>query len=365
MAGTNFTTGNSLTNKQWSRMLLEEALKPTVVKRFVGGKDAVVCMIDDLERSPGDLVHVGLRMQISGDPKVGDATLRGFELPLTFYEDHMSINLVRQAVSLTNKDMSQQRVPYDLKKEAQEALSDYFAGMFDQWFFNHICGYTPQTLLGWTGNNAIVAPDSNHIFWVNGNTNDDSITAAGTGNANLFNLNLVDTAVLKAKTLTPMIRPIKIGGKDMYVMFLHPQQASDLRINTNTGQWLDIQKAQLTGGQDPKTNAIFTDALGSYHNCLLVEDIRVTNGVNHSTSTTAVTTVRRSVLCGAQAVGLAYGRKKGDRGDKSSLPLYIVEQLDDYESVYGCSANLIAGMLKLSFNSADFATIVCSTYSAM
>ena len=366
MASFQFNTGDALANKQWSKVLLEEALKDTTVFRFIGGSDAIVQQFDELEKSPGDLIHVGLRMQIVADPKVGDATLRGYEAPLTFYEDNFAINLIRQAVSLTNKDMSQQRVPYELKKEAQKALSDYFRGLFDQTFFNHICGYTPQTLLGWTGNNATVGPDASHHIWQNPGTNaaDETITTAGASNVNLMNLTLIDTAVLNAKTATPMIRPVRVGGKDMYVVFVHPQQASDIRTNTNTGQWLDIQKAAMQGG-DVTNNPIWTNALGVYHNCIIVEDVRVTNGVNSGTATTAITTVRRAVLCGAQAVALGWGRKKGSRGDKSSVPLYWVEQLDDYENVYGVAANLIYGMSKLVFNSADFADIVMSTYSAL
>ena len=46
-----------------------------------------------------------------------------------------------------------------------------------------------------------------------------------------------------------MIRPLKINGSDYYVAFLNDYQVTDLRINTSTGQWLDINKAAMTGGK--------------------------------------------------------------------------------------------------------------------
>lgn len=376
MADTSFAVGDPLTVKRWSRILFEEALKDTVVYRFIGkGGDNVFQIKDELKKGEGDKITYGLRMQLRADPHVGDSTLRGQEEKLTFYNDSLVVDLVRHGVSVRNRDMTRQRVPYDVRQEAMIGLKDYFEGLMDEWFFNHLCGNTVQTNLGRTGLNTPLAPsDTSHQIWANPGTNstDDGITTAGTANANEFSLSLIDTCVLNAKTITPMIRPITVDGKKKYVIFIHPQQAEDMRTNTNTGQWLDIQKAAMQGG-DVKGNPIFTDALAEYHNTVIIEDTRVTLGVNHSVSTTAVATVRRAVFCGAQAGVIAFGRNEGAKGDKKSAPIYWREQMDDYEEELGVSANMIGGLKKaqMTFDQGttqgspiDFGTIVVSTFSA-
>ena len=95
-----------------------------------------------------------------------------------------------------------------------------------------------------------------------------------------------------------------------------------------------------------------------YNGTILHSDFRVTQGYNQSTTTNAVTAVRRPVFCGAQAAMLAYGRDSGPER------FTWVESLFDYENQLGVSAGLIFGMKKTVFNSADFASIVTSVYSA-
>jgi hypothetical protein len=99
----------------------------------------------------------------------------------------------------------------------------------------------------------------------------------------------------------------------------------DLRTQTNTGDWLDIQKAAMSGG-DIETNPIFSGALGVYNGVVMHEWTRLPNGIGANSATT-----RRAVFCGAQAVSLAWGQ------GYSEAPKYI-EDLT-YRSVVGEPAN--------------------------
>lgn len=175
----------------------------------------------------------------------------------------------------------------------------------------------------------------------------------------IFTLGLVDKAVEKAKTASPLIRPIRMNGKDHYVMFLHPYQVTSLRTNTSTGQWLDIQKAATSGGKDAMgeggQNGIFTGALGMYNNVILHESTRVTLGVNAGA---AVANTRRAVLCGANACHIGFGQGHSMNNWK------WVEKFFDYDNQLGVSAGFIGGMKKAVWNSTDFGTIVVSTYAA-
>lgn len=350
MASTSYGVNNDLAVKLWSKKLFQEALKATYFSKFMGkGTGNIVQIKDETSKSAGDKITVGLRMQLSGDGVQGDGTLEGNEEALSTYADSVYIDQLRHAVRSAGK-MSEQRVPFSVREEAKDGLRDWWQDRLDTWFFNQLCGNTLSTLgTKFTGNQAALAPSSGKQIWADGTT-DETLTSAG-----VFNLNLIDKCVEKAKTASPLIRPVKVGGKDKYVMFLHPYQVYDLRTTTSDGQWLDIQKAAMQGG-DVSGNAIYDGSLGEYNGVILHESTRIPGGVN-STTSAAVSNTRRSVFCGAQSAVMAYG--KDDSGEMS-----WVEELFDYGNQLGVSAGMIAGLKKTRFNSADFGTIVVSTYAA-
>lgn len=352
MATTDFPANHPLAVKLWSRTLFVEVLKETAAAKYIGkGPFSMIQIKDDTEKNPGDQITFGLRMQLNGAGVSGDATLEGNEEALTLYDDALIINQLRHAVRSGGK-MSEQRVPFSVRNEAKSGLVDWWADRIDTWVLNQLAGYTPQTDVRFTGMQAVVAPDANHQIWNEAAVTDDqSLTSAGT-----FTLSAIDKAMEKAKTLSPGIRPIRIGGGEYYVIIIHPYQATSLRTDTSTGQWLDIQKAAMTGGEITR-NPIFTGALGMYNRTIIIEDNRVPNGV-HSGTGVAETDVRRAIFCGAQAGVMAFGRDYG-APDKFKW----VETVFDYDNQLGVAAGLVSGMKKTRFNSADFATIVVSTYA--
>ena len=164
--------------------------------------------------------------------------------------------------------------------------------------------------------------------------------------------------VNRAKTTTPMLRPIKGLGKDVdYVLFIHPDQTLSLRADTATaGNWFDLQGKKLQGG-DGNSNGLYTGALGIYNRTLIVENFRVPQGVHGSTGATLANT-RRAIFCGAQALAVAFGKN----GGKNKFTWK--EELFDYEREFGVRASAIMGLKKVVYNNADFGTITLTTYAA-
>jgi N4-gp56 family major capsid protein len=242
-------------------------------------------------------------------------------------------------------------VPFSVREEAMSGLRDWWADRWDTWFFNQICGYTVQSDTRYTGNNTVTAPSAGRKIFATGSA-DETVNA---DNTKIMTLTLIDKAVEAAKIATPLIRPININGGKYYAMFLHPYQVTDLRTSTSTGQWLDIQKAAMTGGKVGE-NPIFTGALGVYNGVVLHEAIRVTQGV-HSTTGAAQTSTRRAVLCGAQAGVCGFGQ------GHSFKEYSWNEELFDYGNQLGVEAGCIGGLKKSIYNSVDFGTITVSTYA--
>lgn len=348
MASTAYPVNHPLAVKLWSRKLFHEALKETYFSRFMGKSTSSLIQIkDDLTKSAGDHIRVGLRMLLSGDGVIGDGTLEGNEEALSTFHDDVYINQLRHATRSAGK-MSEQRVPFSVREEGKDGLRDWWQDRLDTWFFNQLCGFTAQTDVRYTGMMAALPPTAGHHVWAGSATNDE-----GLGGGDVFSLSIIDKCVERAKTMSPMIRPIKIKGEDKYVMFLHPYQVTDLRTNTNNGQWLDIQKAAMAGGK-VSNSPIYTGSLGEYNGVIMHEAVRITNGV-HSSSGAVETDVRRAVFCGAQAGLMAYGKGSAD-GEMS-----WVEELFDYKNQLGVSAGMIAGLKKTQFDGKDFGTIVAST----
>lgn len=356
MADTNFGTNNALAVKLFSRKLFTEALKRCWLYRFIGEDDnSMIQILPDTSEGPGDKVTYPLRMQLSGPGVAGDGTLEGNEEDLTVYSDSLIIDQLRHAVR-SNGKMSEQRVTFSVREGALDGLSDWWADRIDTSGFNQLCGNTGQADLRYTGNNATVAPSANNIYYANGElaggATTEALVASGSI-SNIFKITFLDNAVERAKTNSPAIRPIRINGDSYYVAFLHPYQVTSMRQNSSNGQWLDIQQSAMHGGEITK-NPIFTGALGMYNNVIIHESTRIPKTV---TNADGVGGVYRAIVCGAQAGTIAFGQNSaGNRVE-------WVEELFDYGNKLGVAAGMIYGLKKTIFNSADFGTVVLSTWA--
>ena len=311
------------------------------------GQDSVFQLLNDTGKGAGDKITYGLRMQLSGDGVTGDSTLEGNEEALTTYSDSILIDQLRHAVKSAGK-MSEQRVKFDVREEAMMGLADWWAGRIDTALFNQLAGNTAESRTAYTGNNATVAPSSTRIYYANGLANETQVASASA--SNIFKLKFIDYAVEKARTATPLIRPVKVAGEDKFVIFLHEFHVTDLRTDASTaGIWFDIQGKALQGGAGSKS-PLYTGALGEYNNTIIHRSKRIPS---------VTTGVPRAIFCGAQAGTVAFGQNySGVEGQK------WVEKAFDYGNQLGVSSSLIWGAKKSIFNSTDFGTIVIAAYGA-
>ena len=360
MATTSFGVNDTLTVKAWAKELAHEAVKATEIYPLIGkSSNSVIQEKTEVKKGSGDRITCGLRMQLSGDGFTENETAEGNGENLTTYSDNILINELGHVVGVKSSNtIDQQRVPFDLREEAKEGLVDWWARRISISFFNQVCGNTATsgtnfpTSTKFTGLNSAVAPSSGRILRVGGGATDEAGGSAG----NTFSLSIIDSCAELAKTGgtagLPKIRPIKIDGGEHYVMYLHPTQVTSLRTSTSTGQWLDIQKAAMQGGEVSK-NPIFTGALGMYNNVILRESEQIPRGV--TTAGAALDNSRRAVFLGAQAAGIAFGQDSGENKYRWNEELY------DHKRRLEVSAWSIWGCKKFVWNSSDFATIVVTS----
>ena len=356
MSFTSFGVNDAYAVKLWSKYLAAAEREYLDLAPLMGeGQNSIIQVKKETKKGAGDKVTCGLRVRLTGEGISESETAEGNGESLSIYSDSLVINeLGHVAAAKSENTIDQQRVPFNLRSECKDALGEWWADRKSASFFNQVCGYTPQTNTKYTGMNAVSAPagTGRKLVAGAGNSNDEDLSSSDG-----FTLDLIDQAVEMAKVGDNMVRPINIGGQKKYVMYLHPYQVTSLRTNSASGQWQDIQKAAIQGGQTTK-NPIFSGALGEHNGVILRTSQDVTQGVN-SSSSAAITTVRRAVLLGAQAAAMGFGQ------NNSGVNKYRWnEELLDHKRKLEVSAWSIFGIKKCVYNGADFGTVVVSTYGA-
>lgn len=347
MADWVYQTGDALTVKLWAKQMMAQFAQWSFYLR-VSSKDdtSAIMVMDNMEKHAGDQVTFGESTLLSGPGVLGLNTLTGNEEAPQTNSDLLIINELCHAVLLAGP-ISNQRVLFDRRKIGRNRLADWYAARVDHAGANQLGGYTPQTDTRFTGLQSALGQTKQVL--PTGITDAANLTSSYP-----FLITYWDTAVRSAKALTSGIRPVKVNGRDLYLGVMHPSQTTDMRQNTSTGQWLDIEKAAMTGG-DIGDNPIFWNALGMYHGVLLHENSRVTNAV--ANAGTAVANTKRAQFLGAEAAVLAFGRGQGE-----SQKFRWLEELRDFGRQIGIGVSAIWGLVKVQFNSSDFAVQVIDTY---
>ncbi len=363
MATTNFGTGDALTQKKWASQLGYDVIYRTDLAPMIGTSDnSIIHLKTELNKGKGDAVTFPLMKKLTGEGFSEGQIAEGNGESLSLYSDAIVINELGHVVGVPNngRAIDSQRVAIPLRQAARNGLASWKQERMSVTFFNHVCGYTPETNPKYTGNNAISAPT--RVIRQKGKATDEALAAGDE-----FTLDLVDKAVEAAQIARSPVKPINVtgdienGGQDIsggrYVMYLSPIQVTDLRTNTNEGQWLDIQKAAMAGGQISR-NPIYSDALGEYNNVILKKANHIRSGVQSGDPLTPVADTARAVLLGAQSCALGFGMDSGQTTYQWN------EELFDHKRRLEVSTFTIWGMKKCVFDSQDFSVVTVATYAA-
>lgn len=329
------------------------------------GENNVVITKTELTKSKGDRVNFPLTYKLSGEGKDGDDELEGNEEEIEAYAESVNIDQKRFAVRLTGL-LDEQKNAYDMRKDAKEKLALRMKEFIERQIFLKLGGVTNTTLV-----------DTNGLSYSAGaawsNTPDfipDADEAAGYGNrylcadfangtdslatTDLITPQLISRMKVKAQLARPKIQPLQVDGEDIYIMFVHPWQAYDLKQNAQYAQAL--RDAEVRG----KDNPLFRGTLGMWDGVLLIPheyvpflDISVAGNSfrGAATGTDCTADAFRAILVGKCAVGYAQCKN----------PAGMVEKKFDYDNQTGFAVSLIGGIQKLVFNSLEYGTIVLDT----
>lgn len=359
---------DALRREAWQKELYKDAIDNLYFMRngLMGKEDNnIVQLKNDLAKEKGDTITLSLTTKLTGSGVSGDAELEGNEEAISSYSEQIAIDQKRFAVRLTGQ-LDEQKNIYDMRADAKDKLVVRLDEFIERQVFLKLGGVTLTTVTDITG--AVISADS---VW--SNTPDlfpQADTAAGYGNRylcadyaagadSLASTDLLTPALLsrlkvKAQTAVPKIKPLRIGGKEYYVVFVHPWQNYDLRENT---VWAQAQReANIRGKENPifsGADAIWDGLIIHSHEYVPFLDISAV-GYNFNAAASGTSygaDAFRAILCGQQAV--AFAKCKNTKG--------WVEKTFDYENKTGFATGIIGGIQKIMFNSKEYAVVVLDT----
>lgn len=358
MARTVVATGDGITVKHYSAAMFMECIPQSFfLSKFIGkakrvdkqrtqtDPDYPIQILTDLENDAGDSIAYDLFTRAKGQGIEGDNVLRGNEEKLVWYTDSVKIDQLRHGFD-TGGRMARKRTRHNLRDVAKSNLSGWWSERFDELFMLYLAGergastfwVLPTTYAGFAGN-TLTGPDSTKDIYAGSATSTSDIVATDT-----FTLDLIDDAVALADMSTPLMRKCKVGGESFRaVLILHPYCVRDLRTNTATGQWQDINKAVGIRGNG---NPIFAgeDFIGVYNGVAMFKHPKVPH---HTTWNTSVHGAR-NVMLFAQAGVIAFG------SPGNGLRFSWHEEEEDRGNVRVIDTGTIFGVKKAVFNSIDF-----------
>jgi len=371
MSATTMTSANALTRKLWAT---EDWVNPgqQVVFGHMFSRGSVFYVEDFLgTKARGDQITYDYTNKLTGIPVGEGGTLDGNEEALDLGYFAMAMNVTRIGVLNPNDDtIEQQRTLVDFPQRTRKVIPQRHMELLDASCFNQLAGFNPtsytQNGTTWSGSNKLfvqghntpVAPSSDRIIRAGAAATDQALTSSNT-----MTLDLVDYALEK---IALSDQPIKMLADGTYDLYCSPEQITDLKQDT-TGkiQWFNIQLAKITGGKTNQLEKNLFDemvAIGTYSNVNIYQAPRVAYGQRSDTSA-VITTVRRAVLVGQDA--LSFASPFGGRPSDTDVPLKYFSQLKDYEYFKGLEGRMIYGVKKtVASNSQDIGVMVIATYAA-
>lgn len=318
-----------LRQELWRKELFEDVRDNLYLNRFMGtSPSSMIQELTNLKAEKGFKINFGLAVKLDAAGVAGDSTLEGSEDQILTYEEEVEISQIRNGVLLTGQ-YDEKMACYDMRMNAKSLLADWFAEKLEHDLMYKLCGDTTTTNHDFANDTS--AAHANRVVYAGGEDQVGHITAAMK-----MDCKVLDKAKQVAVLASPQVRPLKIKGKDHYVAILHPYDALNLRQDP---VWHQAQREANVRGEE---NPIFSGALGMYNGIIVHEHEYVYNYTDGSGSAA----VSRNVLCGQQALLLAWGRS-----------VKWVEKAFDYENVQGFSVGAIFGCIKPLFNSIDYGTV--------
>jgi N4-gp56 family major capsid protein len=328
------TVTANLVEEVWDRDFFTSYVRANRFKRYMGtATNSIIQLKEELGTRPGQLIHIPLISELTGNGQTGDGLLEGNEEALGQYEDSITVATKRHAVAVT--DNQQQFTGISLRDAAKEQLKNWAMKKLRTDIINALAsddGTTAYASQTEGEKDAWLAANADRVVFgdgtVGGYTDHSADLALVTASMKL-NRALVSKLKARAEVASPIIRPVTVGeDSENYVLFVGSGAFRDLKIDLDE----TLQNAQERGDSNP----LFRDGDLMYDGVVIrkIQEIAATGTVGASSAR-----LEPVYLCGAQALGIAWAQKTKSTTDTR-----------DYGFVKGVGIHEMRGVKKLFFN---------------
>lgn len=332
---TDTTPATGLVVQQWEDKFFREYIQTSVFKSLMGSDEMSVIQVkEDLTKKRGDTITIALVNRLTNAAVTGTNTLEGNEEDMSSRSFDIAVDKRRNAVRIA--EMSEQKSAISLRDAGRAVLLD--------WAQEDTRDLIINALGSINGVNFSSSTEAQRDAWLVDNADRVVFGAAAAGytdfssdaalldtTSDLFNATALDAMILKAKTSSPKIRPMRDpgNGKRYWVGFANPYAFKNLRDSIDTevlaSTVVQMEASKLFDGGDILWNgAIIKEC----------DNIPIYTNLGAS-ATTEVTPV---YLCGAQALAIAYAKR-----------WKTVTEEFDYGDKYGVAVDGIMGVKKILF----------------
>lgn len=319
-----------------SNMLTGPAPKGTKdVGKLQTDAGAPIVRITDLEKAPGAEVTVDIVHKLAGRPTMGDRVMEGRTDSMSFAHDKININQGRHGVD-DGGAMFQKTTSHEISAVAKKLLANWFKDLDEETTLYHLVGArgTDQ------GRNNIV-PLSNHVEYKEIMVNPvvpptysrhlyggDATSLQTLDSTDLMSLEMLDRLSLILNELGNPIPYIQLdpetaaGEEPFYLYLVSPRQWHDLQRSATTKDWNELMATAMKRSSGYSHPLFKGDSLMKENilvkkmprrvrfNAGSLVDVSQNNRQGSTEQIDASVTTERSVLLGAQALGIAYGHTK-------------------------------------------------------
>lgn len=321
MADTTPATG--LVVQQWEDKYAKEYYQGLQSFKPLMGKDeaAVIQVKEDLTKKAGDSITIALVNRLTNQATTGTTVLEGNEEDMASRSMRIYVDKRRNAVRVA--EMSEQKSAISLRDAARATLLDWSIEDTRDLIINALTSLNGTNFLSRTAaiGDAWLVDNVDRVYFGAGvgSGTDLSADLAQLDTTNdLFNVTALDAMILKAKTCSPKIRPMRDpgNGKRYWVVFANPHAFKNLRDS------IDTEVLALTTVES-EASKLFEGGDIMWNGAIVKEVDNMPIWANIGASGTAeVTPV---CLCGAQALAIAWARRwktvteEFDYGDKDGV----------------------------------------------
>jgi N4-gp56 family major capsid protein len=333
----------NLTVQQWDDQFFTDYIQMPVLKPLMGtDENAVIQVREDLTKKKGDTITIALVSKLKNTAVTGTNVLEGNEEDLASHSCDITVNKRRNAVRVA--EMTEQKSAIDLRNASKAVLLD--------WSQEDTRDLIITALGSIDGAAFVDRAQAGSDAWLVNNADRVQFGAASAGYTDLsadlalldttadkFDVTALDAMILKAKTCSPKIRPMKDpgNGKRYYVVLARPEPFKNLRDsltnasgnNSLSETVVEMEASKLFEGGDIHWNGAIVKEL---------DDLPIYANLGTS-GTNNVTPI---YLCGAQALGYGLAKRWQTK-----------EQEFDYGDKHGVAIESIYGVVKARFGTSS------------